>query len=188
MGKVPLVLQIRDYARIAVITLIQITNCIGLLNGMYRRKHRIHATPYSPVFARRSPQHKKHKTWDGDGVLVIRGSTHFKLLDQSGVTCEVNCVFVDAKLNDSIADLLQVYQILSRLNSKVVHALNLPRRKFIWIFPSLVRSSYLGDTALPFILEMWILLPCGHLRLPSNNSFHQSDFVHPRVLPMFRRN
>ena len=55
---------------------------------------------YSPVFARRSPQHKKHKTWDGDGVLIVRGSTHFKLLDQSSATCEINHVLLDAEPND----------------------------------------------------------------------------------------
>ena len=51
---------------------------------------------YSPVFPRRSPQHKKHKTWDGDGVLIVRGLTYFKLLDQSSITCETNDVLVDA--------------------------------------------------------------------------------------------
>ena len=56
--------------------------------------------PYSPVFARRSPQHKKHKTWDGDGVLVVRGLTYFKLLDQSSTTCEMNNVLIDAKPNN----------------------------------------------------------------------------------------
>jgi len=58
------------------------------------------AVLYSPAFARRSPQHKKHKTWDGDGVLVVRGLTYFKLLDQSSATCEVNDVPVDAKSNN----------------------------------------------------------------------------------------
>jgi len=52
---------------------------------------------HSPPFARRSPQHKKHKTWDGDGVLIVRGLTHFKLLDQSSTTCEMNGVPVDAE-------------------------------------------------------------------------------------------
>lgn len=57
------------------------------------------AVMYSPVFARRSPQHKKHKTWDGDGVLIVRGLTYFKLLDQSSTTCEMNNVPVGAGLN-----------------------------------------------------------------------------------------
>jgi DNA repair and recombination protein RAD54B len=59
-----------------------------------------HAVLYSPAFARRSPQHKKHKTWDGDGVLIIRGSTHFKLLDQSSATCATNYVSGGAKLKN----------------------------------------------------------------------------------------
>ena len=54
---------------------------------------------HSPVFARRSPQHKKHKTWDGDGVLIVRGLTYFKLLDQSSTTCEMNDLAVDAEPN-----------------------------------------------------------------------------------------
>lgn len=58
------------------------------------------AVPYSPVFARRSPQHKKHKTWDGDGVLVIRGLTSFKLFDKSSTLYETNDVPVDAEPNN----------------------------------------------------------------------------------------
>ena len=57
------------------------------------------AVPYSPVFARRSPQHKKHKTWDGDGVLIVRGLTYFKLLDQSNTVCEMNVIPLDAEPN-----------------------------------------------------------------------------------------
>ena len=52
------------------------------------------------MFVRRSPQHKKHKTWDGDGVLVVRGLTYFKLMDQSSTTCEMNNSPVDAKPNN----------------------------------------------------------------------------------------
>ncbi|KAG8726522.1 helicase, partial [Ceratobasidium sp. 423] len=33
----------------------------------------------------RAPQTKKHKTWDGDGVLVITGST-YELLDEEAKT------------------------------------------------------------------------------------------------------
>ena len=62
--------------------------------------NRVPGILYSPVFARRSPQHKKHKTWDGDGVLIVRGLTYFKLLDQSSTTCEINDVPLDAEPNN----------------------------------------------------------------------------------------
>ncbi|KAF9653003.1 hypothetical protein BDM02DRAFT_3266009 [Thelephora ganbajun] len=48
----------------------------------------------------RSPQHKKHKTWDGDGVLIVRGLTYFKLLSQSSITCEMNDVPEHAEPNN----------------------------------------------------------------------------------------
>ena len=72
-------------------------NCIGLSNGAPGWDGYVPAVPYSPVFPRRSPQHKKHKTWDGDGVLIVRGLTYFKLLDQSSTTCEINDILVDAE-------------------------------------------------------------------------------------------
>ena len=58
------------------------------------------AIAYPPTFTRRSPQYKKHKTWDGDGVLIVQGLTHFKLMDQSSIMYEMNDIPVDAEPND----------------------------------------------------------------------------------------
>ena len=75
-------------------------NFIGSFSGTPGRKWLRSRGLVFTVFARRSPQHKKHKTWDGDGVLIVRGSTYFKLLDQSGTTCETNDVPGDAEPNN----------------------------------------------------------------------------------------
>ena len=43
---------------------------------------RIH--PVIKSMARRAPQYKKHKTWDGDGILVIERSLDARLYDSDG--------------------------------------------------------------------------------------------------------
>lgn len=34
----------------------------------------LNARPSDPMVNRRMPQYKKHKTWDGDAVLVLNGT------------------------------------------------------------------------------------------------------------------
>ena len=46
------------------------TNYIGWCNGKYS----LLLVLSLDVKKRRKPQYKKHKTWDGDGVLVVKGS------------------------------------------------------------------------------------------------------------------
>jgi len=40
--------------------------------------------PVTKSKARRAPQYKKHKTWDGDGILVIERSLDARLYDSDG--------------------------------------------------------------------------------------------------------
>lgn len=61
----------------------------GWCNGMEQIEH---SFLHSLSLRRRNPQYKKHKTWDGDGVLVVKG-TFFDLLDvEDGRRCVASCV------------------------------------------------------------------------------------------------